>query len=267
MRADFNVLNWRADESIDERELRRQYQSGEFNGLFLRMGGSARLDSLDFLSSLPELKYLEIEGRVADDSQAFGIAGLRELVLLTRGRVAIPAVQNASLTALAVDDRAGAIDLAGFSALASLTLWSSGRSDLEFLRSAPWISSFKLEGLGQIVDLCGLENCAKLDDLEILEARVESLAPLRGLQYLRRCWLIGGGESIQPEPLDFNAVSALNNLEELRVTYGGEARSVAPLLSMNSLRDLRLRGTRVVAGDSDLLSALPDSVRIVGPEE
>lgn len=135
--------------------------------------------------------------------------------------MAIPAVRNASLATLAVDDRAGAIDLAGFPALTRLTLWSSGRSDLGFLRSAPWISSFKLEGVGQIVDLRGLENCTKLDDLEILEARVESLAPLRGLRDLRRCWLIGGGASIQPEPLDFNAVSALNNLEELRVTYGG----------------------------------------------
>ncbi|WP_158694444.1 hypothetical protein [Streptomyces canus] len=267
MRADYSVLNWRADGSIDEHELGRQYHSGEFNGLFLRVSGSARLGSLDFLSSLPDLKYLEIEGRVTDDSQAFEIAGLRELVLLTRGQVAIPAGRNASLTTLAVDDRAGAIDLAGFPALARLTLWSSGRSDLGFLRSAPWISSFKMEGIGQIVDLRGLEDCTKLDDLEILEARVESLAPLRGLQDLRRCWLIGGGESIQPEPLDFNAVSALNNLEELRVTYGGEVRSVAPLLNMGSLRDLRLRGTRVVAGDSGLLGEFPDSVRIVGPED
>ncbi|MER5184755.1 hypothetical protein ABT009_41800 [Streptomyces sp. NPDC002896] len=267
MRADYSVLNWRAEGSIDDRELVRQYQSGEFNGLFLRVSGNARLGSLDFLSSLPELKYLEIEGRVADDSQAFKISGLRELVLLTRGQVAIPAVQNPSLTVLAVDDRAGAIDLAGFPALTGLTLWSSGRNDLGFLGSAPWISSFKLEGVGQILDLRGLENCAKLDDLEILEARIESLAPLQGLQDLRRCWLIGGGESIQPEPLDFSAVSDLNNLEELRVTYGGEARSVAPLLNMGSLRDLRLRGTRIVAGDSDLLSEFPDSVRIVGPEE
>lgn len=86
MRADYSVLNWRADESIDEHELGRQYQSGEFNGLFLRVSGNARLGSLDFLFSLPELKYLEIEGRVADDSQAFKIAGLRELVLLTRGK-------------------------------------------------------------------------------------------------------------------------------------------------------------------------------------
>ncbi|MFI7368377.1 hypothetical protein ACIBO4_40195 [Streptomyces sp. NPDC050149] len=267
MRADYSVLNWRVDEPIDERELGRQYQSGEFNGLFLRASGSVRLGSLDFLSSLPDLKYLEIEGRVADDSQAFKIAGLRELVLLTKGQVAIPAVRNASLAALALDDRAGAIDLAGFPALTRLTLWSSGRSDLGFLRRAPRVSSFKLEGVGQIVDLRGLENCTKLDDLEVLEARVESLSPLQSLLDLRRCWLIGGGESIQPEPLDFSAVSALNKLEELRVTYGGEVRSVAPLLSMGSLRDLRLRGTRVVAGDSALLSQLPDSVRIVGPEE
>ncbi|GAB3938461.1 hypothetical protein GCM10029976_052980 [Kribbella albertanoniae] len=226
-----------------------------------------RLVSLDFLSGLPELKYLEIEGRIADDSQAFEVAGLRELVLLTKGQAAVPAVRSESLEVLAVDDRAGAIDLAGLPALTRLTLWSSSRSDLGFLRSAPGISSFKLEGAGQLVDLCGLENCARLEDLEILEARVESLAPLGSLRHLRRCWLIGGGESTQAEPLDLDAVSALDSLDDLRIVYGGQVRSVAPLLSMRSLRDVRLRGTRVVAGDSALLGELPDSVRIVRPED
>jgi hypothetical protein len=267
MRADYSVLNWRSDAPIDEHEIVKQYQSGGFDGLFLRMSGGARLDSLDLLPSLPDLKYLEIEGNVADDSRAFKIPGLRELVLLTKGKVEIPAVQQGSLEVLAIDDRVCEIDLSGFPALTSLTLWSSGRRDLEFLENSPWISSFKLEGVGQVMDLRGLESCVKLADLEILEARIESLSPLRDLQELRRCWLIGGGESMQAAPLDFDSVSVLQNLEELRVTYGGEALSVAPLLNIGSLRDLRLRGTRIVAGDSYLLRELPDSVRVVGPDE
>lgn len=52
MRADYSVPNWRTEGPVDERELGRKFQSGAFNGLFLRVGGGARLGRLDFLSSL-----------------------------------------------------------------------------------------------------------------------------------------------------------------------------------------------------------------------
>ncbi|MEV8421207.1 hypothetical protein [Streptomyces niveus] len=121
---------------------------------------------------------------------------------------------------LVVDDRAGAIDLARFTALTGLTLCSSGRNDLGFLVNAARDLVIQAGGVGQILDLRGLENCMKLDNLEILESCIESLAPLRGLQDLRRCLLIGAGESIQPEPPDFSAVSALNNLQDRGRRFG-----------------------------------------------
>lgn len=197
MRSDYKVLNWRAHGPLDDRALVREYRARDFNGLFLRAPKNRRLGGLGFLSSLQGLQYLEIEARVADDSVAFEVPGLRELVLLTRGRRGIPSVENATLETLAVDDRSGEIDLGGLTALTRLTVWSSRRENLGFLARSPGISSFKFEGVGQLLDLRGLESCSGIKELEVLEARVRSLAPLRELQCLRRCWLIGGGMSIQ----------------------------------------------------------------------
>jgi hypothetical protein len=267
VRTDYSVLNVRSDGQIDDRNLREQFQSGQFNGLFLRLSKGSRLRDLDFLGHIPGVEYLEIEGRVGDDSAAFQLPGLRELVLLTKGEAVIPAARNPSLTVLAFDDRGGVIDLEGFPALTKLTIWSSRRTDVNFLSGATELESFKMEGAGQVLDLRSLDRCRKLQDLEIIDARAKSLGPLRQLEQLRRCWLIGGGRLVQAEPLDFNDVSGLSALEELRVTYGGEVSSVAPLLGMTSLRDVRLRGTRIVAGDSMLLDEFSDSVTVVAPDE
>ncbi|WP_125206584.1 MULTISPECIES: hypothetical protein [Isoptericola] len=260
------MLNLQADGQIDENEIVEQYRSGRFNGLFLRLSRGSRLRNLDFLARMPRIEYLEIEGRVVDDSAAFQVPGLRELVLLTKGEAAIPRGRNSSLSVLAFDDRGDRIDLEGFPSLTGLTIWSSLRRDLDFLGDVTELASFKLEGTGQILDLSGLDRCRKLYELEIVETRAKSLVPLGQLKRLRRCWLVGGGRLVQAEPLDFNDVSGLSGLEELRVTYGGEVRSVAPLLGMSSLRDVRLRGTTVVAGDSILLDEFPDSVTVVGPD-
>lgn len=267
MRADYNVLYWRSDGPLDVQKLKRDYLSGAHDGLFLRFTGDVRVADLDFLLDIQELRYVEIDGRVEDDSHAFRIPGLRELVLLTRSQVAIPAASNASLHSLAVDDRAGEVDLSTFTGLAQVTIWGSGRRSLEFLGTAPRLTYFKLEGVGQAIDLSGISKCVALRDLEILEACVDSLSPLRELVELRRCWLLGRGNCTPSEPLDFAHLLTLRNLAELRVTNAGTARSVAPLLELESLRDLRLRGTRILAEDSALLDGLRGRVRIVAPDE
>lgn len=94
-----------------------------------------------------------------------------------------------------------------------------------------------------------------------------SLLPLRHLVELRRCWLVGDGTECRRNALDFADLSNLSNLEELRVTYAGSVQSVAPLVELESLRDLRLRGTRIISEDSALFDVIRERMKFVAPSD
>jgi hypothetical protein len=112
-----------------------------------------------------------------------------------------------------------------------------------------------------------LESCGSLADAELLEMRIESLRPLRGLSTLRRLWLIRDSSFVSDRPLALEDLSAHSDLEELRITYQGSVASVEPLLNLPLLRDLRLRGTSVADGNLDPLAVLADRAVVIGPAE
>jgi hypothetical protein len=62
-------------------------------------------------------------------------------------------------------------------------------------------------------------------------------------------------------------LSALDALEELRMTYQGSVASVEPLLNLPQLRDVRLGGTRIADGNLHPLAALAERAQVLGPED
>ncbi|MGW5779833.1 hypothetical protein [Streptomyces sp. NPDC003863] len=267
MRSDYNTLIWDVWRDIEFDRMLSAYSEGRCDGVYLRLQSGVELDHLEFLASLPGLRYVEVNGFVRDDSGAFGLPSVVELVLLTRSQTPVPADLGDSLKSLGVDDRPGSLESTGFEQLRALTLWSFSRPDFRFLADASNLEYLKVEGIGRAVDLRGMESCCALKELELLEFRVEDLAPLRSLRDLTRLWIIGSrrnGDS--SEPLSLANLSGLSAMRELRITNSGAVKSVEPLLGLSALMDVRLRGTRVLDGSDEALQTLSKRARVVGPD-
>jgi hypothetical protein len=267
MRADYSVLTRDIGLNSALDDLIEEFIDGGHDGIYVRIPQGVELEHLDILAQLPGLKYVEVNGAVRDDSHAFSLPGVTELVLLTRSQVPLRAPVSDSLELLAIDDRPGVLDLSGFRRLQGLTIWSYARDDLRFLSGAPNLQRLKLEGLGQVVNLSGIASCRSLVDAELLEIQAESLAPLRSLGNLMRLWLIGPTESSTPSVLSLDDLSAMRFLRELRITNSGVVQSAEPLLRLSELRDIRLRGTAVLDPSTEVLQILSRRARVVGPDE
>lgn len=266
-RFDYDVLTWQVDAQFDWEELRDAYISGRHDGIYLRASGRRRLANLDFLENLPSLRYLEVLGAISDDSYAFTIEGLCELVLLTKCQVAIPGNPGRTLESVGVDCRPGVSHLSRLSALRQLQLWNFNASSFADMPVSSTLTRLKVEGRRQDVSLQGLESCKALTDVEILEMQIESLGPLRELSRLRRLWLIGFGSALPGHSLTLEDLSRDGDLEELRITNQGSIASAEPLLNFPHLRDVRLRGTRIADGNLDPLEVLAGRAVVVGPAD
>jgi hypothetical protein len=118
----------------------------------------------------------------------------------------------------------------------------------------------------QVAALDGIAGCRNLTELEVREARIESLAPLSGLTALRSVRVLPGptkGEAC----LDLADLIRLQGLEELHLVYAGAVRSLRPLLDLPALRDVRLGGTEILDGDLSVLSSLSTRANVVRPDE
>jgi hypothetical protein len=266
-RIDHNVLLWRVGSSFQLEELQQAYVSGLYDGVYLRIQRGARLADLRFAHDLPGLKYLEVMGAVMDDSHSFEVEGLRELVLLTKCRVDVPAAPSVTLESVSTDDRGRLRNLTALPALRRVQVWGFTDLDLTFLSGLTTLSELKVEGKRQEISLQGLETCDSLVELELLELRIESLGPLSRMSKLRRLWLIGDNATTSSTSLDLEDLRGLEQLEELRMTYQGSVVSVEPLIQLPRLRDVRLRGTSVADGNLVPLAALAVRATVFGPDD
>lgn len=267
MRGDYNVLTWEVGHDSPIDDLRERFIDGGHDGVYIRVPRGLELEYLDFLTQLPGLKYVEVNGSVLDDSHAFSLPVVEELVLLTRSQAPVRAPMSESLVSLGVDDRPGALFFSGLTRIQRLTVWSFAREEFGFLTGIPTLEKLKVEGLGQVVDLSGIESCRSLVDVELLGIRVKGLAPLRNLKSLHRLWLIGPSGAGAATTLNLDEISEMRFLNELRITNSGSVQSVEPLLGMPELKDIRLRGTMILDPNSDALQLLSRSARVVGPSE
>lgn len=132
MRFDYNTLTWNLQHNPSVSELLAELIDGGYDGLYVRLPRDVQIDNLEFLTGLSGLKYLEVNGSVRDDSLAFSLPGIEQLVLLTRSRVPVRTAVGGQLESLSLDDRPEGLELSGFSRLQSLTVWSYARDELDF---------------------------------------------------------------------------------------------------------------------------------------
>ncbi|WP_345469189.1 hypothetical protein [Actinoallomurus oryzae] len=151
--------------------------------------------------------------------------------------------------------------------LQELAIWLWKGQNLAFLDDAELpLRKLRLEGKKQVATLEGLSGCRELAEVEVREARIESLEPLSGLTALRSVRVLPGptkGEAC----LDLSDLTRLQGLEELHLVYAGAVRSLRPLLDLPALRDVRLRGTEILDGDWSPLSSLATRTTVVRPDE
>jgi hypothetical protein len=267
MRADYQVLSRVVDAEFSVDGLLRDYRSGPFSGVFLRVDRGFTLSDAEFLLDLEGLKYVELDGIVLDDSATFRLQEVNELLLLTRCAVRVPKLGNSEIRRLGVDGRPGLDEVAKAPNLSELLLWEWGGVNFKFLSSAVRLRRLCVEGERQVSSLEGLQFCKELQSVELSEMRVPSLAPLSGLGSLRRLRILGDQRIPECGVLDFRDISQLGNLQELRITYGGVVRSLAPLMGLARLRDIRLRGTSILDGGAVHLESLSRRATVVGPND
>jgi hypothetical protein len=275
MRTDYRVMWWTGG-SLPwvegggpwTEEARRRYTDGGYDGLFYQFERPVTQSDLGFLTELPSVRYLEVVGDVRDDTAAFTLPELEELILATRCRRAIPSPVPAQpqLKRLLVNTRPNMEAIHDMPRLHDLTVYLWTGQDLRFLGPKPVLERLEVEGMLRFFSPTGVDGCTAITDLRVTEARVQTLAPLGTLTTLRRLRLIGSSKVPGDNSLDLSDLQALTNLEELRITYGGRIRSLWPVLSFPRLRDLRLRGTAVMDGDLAPLDRLPPTVTVVRPE-
>lgn len=269
MRNDFRVLSHGpADGPWDLPQLQQRFAEGGFNGLNIRFIHPAAFKSLDFLLGMEGLQYLEVNGRIRNDLAAFELPELRELTLATRSPRPIPGFASSSLTRLGIDDRDGKDHIATLERLQELAIWLWKGPDLTFLDDVELpLRKLRLEGKKQLAALDGIAGCRNLAEVEVREARIESLEPLSGLTDLRSLRILSGYRAKGETCLDLSDLTSLKGLEVLNVCDAGAIRSLRPLRDLPALRDVRLGGTEILDGDLSPFSSLSAHATVVGPDE
>jgi catechol 2,3-dioxygenase-like lactoylglutathione lyase family enzyme len=259
--SDFRILqvNYRPWSESD----RDKYIADGYDGVSIRVSDSSRdVENIDFVRELPGLRFLKVEGNIADDSAAFDASDLEHLELSTRARGPLQLQRTPRLRQLVVGAREGIESVAELGALTRLEMWSWAGGSLAFLGDKPELAFVRLESAGQAVDPTGVERAPKLGELWITDGVVTGLRPLRGLTELRRIQIVGVADHPGGGRLDLGELTEAKSLEWLALTFQRSVRSVAPLLDLPSLRGVRLRGTPIEDRDLEPLVRLPAGVAI-----
>jgi hypothetical protein len=243
---------------------------GGCDGVFYQFRSPVRHADVAFLSELPGLRYVEVDGQVSDDTAMFGVSGLEEIILINRCRLPIPEIAAVGMKRLCVfGNRPGLERVSALGNLRDLIIYGWKGEGLRFLAGCKSLKKIRIEAAKQLFSLEGLEGCRQLEEIWLWDGRVGSLAPLCGLRKLKRLWLFGYHRMKQSATLDLSDIADLVQLEELRITFAGAGalKSLEPLTRMPRLREVRLRGTFVLDGDLSPLSRLRPGTIVVGPND
>jgi hypothetical protein len=242
-----------------------RYVSGGYDGLLYRPPRGVKHRTLDFLLELPGLRSLTVQCHVADDSAVNEIGTLEQLQLLTRSKVPLAVDRLHQLQNLAVDARQDLSGVQGLTGLEAVYVAGWRGPDLSFLGDKPNLHRMRLDGRPTRLHLDGIEACTALTSLEVLDHRIATLTPLRGLTHMESI-LLSGPRKLPPDnDLDLTDLAAMQDLHNLRLIAAGMVRSLHPIAALRRLRDLRL--DEVVIGDGDLspLFELPRWTEVVPP--
>jgi hypothetical protein len=177
---------WVDAAGVDPKELRREFESGDYEQLQLRISRTANVPDLEFLDQIDGIRELDILGPVKDDTYAFRRTDVRSLLLLTRCRRRIPDTDLRHLEKLAIDNRPNYEQIHDLPHLKWLAVFGWRSASFSFLGDMPSLEYFRIEARKALISLAGLERCPNLREIWLAAVRVDSLEALRHLQ-LRSC--------------------------------------------------------------------------------
>jgi hypothetical protein len=234
------VRTWRVFDRPWSDDDTARYIRRNDNSVLLSSRKAGDFSSLDFLTTLPGLRHLEIDAPIRDDSLAFQTADLFSLTLFTASKRKFDLTRLVSLRNLALRARPGLEAVGGVATLQSLMVGGYSGPDLAFLGSQPQLRSLRLDCRYSALSLHGIERCASLSELSVRDAIVESLAPLRALNALEELEIVGVPDRPSPTVWDLNDLVHLSKLTTLRLPSCGPVASLLPLRQIESLQKLTI---------------------------
>lgn len=200
-----------------------------------------------------------------DDSAVNEIKSLEHLTLLTRSKVPLTVDRLQRLHHLTVDARQDLTSVRALAGLQRLCLAGWRGLDLTFLGNKPKLVWLRLDGRPGRLSLDGIQGCTGLQELEVLDYRLPSLAPLRHLTALERILVSGPRRIPVDNDLDLEDFADMQNLRSLRLINAGMIRSLRPLHRLSGLREFRFNEVAIADGDLSTLFTLPSRIGIVPP--
>ena len=259
---DFRVMQWHsAMDGPWSAEAERRFRERGYDGLAVVPSKAWTPPNLDFVRELDGLRLFRFSGKVRDDLAVFEVPGLEDLTLVTGSRRAVPEVVQPKLSALVLSDRPGLFVAARWPGLATVRVGGWKGQDLGVLAGAGRLASAYLEGRRQQGTLDGVEGCAAIESLLLVNYSVASTEPLRGLDALREVKLLAARPTPAHGALDLSAFTS-RHLAKIWISNASALLNPGALAQLPALRELRLLGCPLTEADRAAIAALPKHVAV-----
>jgi hypothetical protein len=188
----------------------QRYVAGGYEGVHYRIPRGVKHASLEFLLPLPGLRYLSVQGPVTDGSAVNAIGSLERLTLLTRSKVplAVDRLHQPWRRPTPGSGRPARIDRVAVAVPGRMAgsgpVVSRGQAEADLAATRRAAARLSLDGV---------EGCAGLRELEVLDYRLPSLTPLRDRTALERIWLSGPRRLPADNNLDLDDLAGTHHWE------------------------------------------------------
>ena len=195
---------------------------------------NSRVADTSPLTSLTNLRFLEIHGDSADLSFLAGLPNLKDLVIADTNITDLSSVAGLiNLESLAFSND----NISDISGLAGLT-------NLKYIHT--WGNPFS--------NLSPLAGLTKLETLDICGAELSDLSPLAGLTGLKELYLRGNGIS------DISPLAALTGLSRLSL-YDNDISDISALARLTNLEWLRINNNKIA--DFSPLDGIRENIKLI----
>ena len=195
---------------------------------------NSRVADTSPLTSLTNLRFLEIHGDSADLSFLAGLPNLKDLV-----------IADTNITDLSF--------LAGLINLESLAFSNDNISDISGLAGLTNLKYIHTWG-NPFSNLSPLVGLTKLETLDICGAELSDLSPLAGLTGLKELYLRGNGIS------DISPLAALIGLSRLSL-YDNDISDISALARLTNLEWLRINNNKIA--DFSPLDGIRENIKLI----
>jgi hypothetical protein len=259
---DYHVMHWHSDmDGPWSPEASRKFREHGFDGLSLLPSRDWTPQSLEFLLDLAGLRSFYFTGRLRDDRAVFQIESMEDLTLVTGSKLPVPDASQPRLSNLVLVDRPGLNISQRWPNLSRLRVGRWKGSDLQILDGASNLKDVELEGRRQSGSLDGIQKCASLESLRLVNYSIGDSRPLEGLHSLSEVKLLAAKPTPPHEAIDLAALRS-PTLSKIWIMNAAHLHNVESLKNLPSLREFHLIDCHLSAEDMTAISSLPRRLNV-----